>query len=367
MLPISDLINETTREEWLAALIKVAQTLGLPTTYWASGQPIRVVLEIFADRLNHYWNNVIAQAIRAIFFDAATGVWLTYSAFYLLGIARRLATYAEGSVTVENRGGGHYTVAPGAWRIQNLDGKLFVNVEGGTLIPWSGTGAYPTLTLKFRAEEIGSTSTTLPGDLVSYPKPLVTGPSDVYVVAGEPLAPMVGVDEETDPELRARIRAEIALLSLLLGGEGPATGAPAPMGAYEAIALSPNTQLDDGTATGVTRVKVVEEGNAIVRVYLASASGAATGDDITPNTAVFAVNERIQRIVVPPGIRCYVEPATEKPVTVNVDVRFKRASLLTQAEALQLVNEALVDWFARELPIGGFSRIEGEQGRVLRS
>ncbi len=319
---IEDLLQDQTKEALLADLLALASALGLSTEAWQPGEPIYDLLAIFTEQLARLWNDPIVRALRAGFLDYATDSWLTLLAWVTYGVYRREETFATMSLVVENRGGGYYSFVAGDLRVQNSNSKGFTSTSSGVLTPWSGTGAYPTVTISFQADEAGTGSDTVANDIAAYPIVPSKAPASVYVRTNA--GPAFGREQETDEGLRERCRLSTGPLS-----------ASGPRSAYEAVALE--TLRPDGSAVNVTRVAVVEPGGGVVEVYLASDSGAASGDTVTLDSDVYLVNVRLQDLVVPPGLTVTVAAATEVPCSYNMDLTVDRKSKLTKVEATRLI------------------------------
>jgi hypothetical protein len=351
-IAITDLVKDLTREEVLEDLLTVAKTLGLSTTAWQPGEPVWVLLTTVADQLAKLWNSTIARAIRAGFLDYASGDWLTLLAWVVYGVFRKEATFATGPITIQNRGGGFYTLIGGEIRVANGTGQTFRNVTGGVLSPWTGGAApYPTLTLTFQADEAGSASSTPIGGIAAYPAAPTTAPAGVFALSNA--VPLIGGAPEEDDALKARCRLSTGPLS-------PA-GAKS---AYASVALS--TLRSDGSYIDCTRVRVLDGGSGVVNVWLASATGATPGTVLSADTDVYLANVALQDKVVPAGITAYVNGAIEIPVAVDITVYVDRASNVTAAEAIASAGAAVSLYFSK-LPIGGYTITPGAAtGYVFR-
>ncbi|MFT3773017.1 MAG: baseplate J/gp47 family protein [Minicystis sp.] len=361
-IALSDLVKNLDRKDVLEDFVNVAKALGLSTTGWQSGEPIYDVLTIFADQITNLWNNIIVQAIRAVFLDYATGDWLTLFAGTFYETWRNEATFATGSLVIENRSAGFYNFSAGDIKIKNSAGKTFTNQNAVTLAPYGGAGPYPTATIILQADEAGTRSNTPIGDIAGYPTTPASAPAGVY--ARPNTEAFLGSDEESDEALRARARLFAATFS-------PAS----PKSAYEAVALSvhagptgPLLPGDTGYSAAppvnINRVKVIDAGNGTVGVLLASPAGLAAGDPVTPGTDVYIASAAIQDRVVPAGITAVALSATEHLISYGtITVYVDRASLVTAAEAQADVTNALNDFFSK-LPIGGMKKTPGGSGYV---
>jgi len=364
MISLADYLKNLTREGVYKDLLQIAADLGLTTTAWQPGEPPRGILGIFSDWIARTWNAVVLPVTKAFFLDYADGVLLTLVALALWGVRKKGATFANGTLTIENRTGLPFTFAPDDLVAKNADEKLFRNTTGGFLGAWSGSGDYPTIELDFEAVELGSDSTTPAGEIQTDPS---SAPAGVFFQTN--VAPFIGQDEEGDAELKERCRKS--------------TGPLSPAGvrsAYEFVALS--TRIPDGTeadrqtmierllvsregdvAVNVNRVRV-EASAGVVTVWLASPSGAAEGDTVTAGTDVYLVNQAIQILAVPLGITSTAAPAEEVTVTRTLQVKVLRDSNVTAEDVQAAVKQAVLDFF-KVLPIGGHKLTPGGQGYVL--
>jgi len=350
---IKDLVKNLSREEVLEDILAVAKALGLTTTSWNPNGKAWAVVSILAGKISDYWNAYLVPAIRANFLDYAEGDWLTFAAWATYFTVRKEATFAGGTLVIENRGTDFFNFVPGDLRVKIKDGatnkgKTFTSVTGGTLSPWAGgLAAYPTVEIQFKADEAGSGSNAAPGDV---DENLVVGAADVY--ARTNTTSFYGTDEESDEDLRARARLQTGTLSV--GGV---------RAVYEYVAKS--TKRPDGTFVDVSRVRLLPS-NGNVYVYLASPTGAATGDTSIEGSDVYLVNIEIQNKVAPVGINVNVSAAIEIPVAYTIHLYVKREANLTAEDAIAAAQAALDEHFAN-LRIGGDVLTPGGQGYVIAS
>jgi phage-related baseplate assembly protein len=362
-IALSDLLSDLEREAVLEDFIAVAQVLGLTTTAWQPGEPIYDLLDIFANQIATLWNDPIVRALRAVFLDDAEGAWLTLFARTFYNVQRGAATFATISVVLENRSALFHDVsAAGAVTVTNAAGKTFTSTgpasgSTGTLAPWPGSGAYPTTTLVFQADEAGSGSNTAINTIAATS---VSGPSNVFVQSN---AAGLASDEETDDQVKRRCRARVASLS-----------ASGPRAKYEDVALGVRRSAtddpvmpgeegyDDATPLNINRIRIEEPGDCTVNVWLAAPSGAASGDDVTAGTDVYIANAAIQKHCTPPGMTVNVASAVEVPIDyTTIVVYLDRDSGVTQTEGEETATSALTAFF-RVLAIGGDRKSPGGQG-----
>lgn len=361
---LPELLKEKTKEDFFDELVDAAIAEGIPETAWQSGEPLRHVMAFTARVLAIMWALVL-PALRAPFLDFATGAWLTLLAWSFYGVKRKGATFGQASIPVENRGGSLAVIPVGSVRIKNsATSKTFTNTTGGSIAAWSGSGAYPSTSLTFRADEAGSGSDTFAGEIAATP---VTAPSNVFVKTTPTATPAIlGSDEEDDAALRVRAKAS----------QGPLSPA-GPKDAYRFAALS--TTRPDGTYVDVTRVRVIDWGNSELRMFLAGSSGPAGGSMVEGTSDVFYVYANLLKTVLPTGqvLKVYaatdadiIEPTLTYTYIVNLSLYVDIDSGLTKAEAERAATDALTRYIAA-FPIGGQRKVEAgdpqEAGRLFWS
>lgn len=337
---VDDLTTPLTSAEIKASIYDVLGIVGVDTTSWKSGAPLRVMIAAVSIILASF-SVLISLIARSSFLELASGSWLTLVARYVYGVRRFDATFATGSVTLTNSGGGVYgPFAPGDVIFSNsTTGKTYRNTGAFTL------NALATTTEAIEAIEAGSASTSTPGaiDTLETTMLLVTVANGLAVV---------GQDAELDTALRLRCTE-------LLGARSP----NGPEDAYASAARS-SVRAADGSSIGVNRVRISRDGLGNVFVYCATASGAVPGDATDPATDLGKVNDDIQRSVTPLAVTAHT--ASANPVVVPISyTAYVLDSLVgfTVADLQALVATALANYFV-SVPIGGY-RI-GAVGAVYR-
>ena len=323
MATLADLLTTKTLAAWKASIVNVASLVGLATENWAEGGFTRTLLALVA-QLHKTAGDVVKIIAAGGFLDTAEGEWLTLLAKNVFNVERIDATHANApeGITLINGGGGIYTFDAGDLVVAHVStGKTYRNTSGGSL------GAGSTLKLDIAAEESGSDSNAGVGTITV----LVT--TYLGVTCTNAVA-LVGLDEETDPALRQRCRDSIALLAL--GGIKRA---------YEFIAKS--AKRDDGTAIGITRVRVATPpGDGTVDVFIAGASGAVSGPDVAD------VQDAFDLTVTPYGFDATAVSAVNLAVAAPCTIWIPSALGLSDTEAKQAVFDAL-ETYVETLPIGG--------------
>lgn len=346
------------------AFLDLARDFLPSVTAWQPGEPLRAVGSLMSRWFATAWNTHARPAIRARWLDFATGDWLTIEAWTTYGTLKKSASLAGDTLTVENHGGGSYTggsaIAPGQITVQNAAGKKFINVSGGNLVSWPGTGPFPTLPdVQFRAVDPGSVSNTPVSGIVTTP---VSAPLGVFVQTNT--TEWVGQDRQSDASLREEARQAPGL--------GSVTG---PRDAYAYVArrtrrhggVEPGRLLvtkDTDIAVNVSRVLVRPLGGASLEVWLASPEGSAEGDASTEDTDVYLVNRAYQLLVVPQGFAVSVQAAPELVPAYSLELRIDAAANVSVANAIATSQAALQAW-QRVLPIGGRVRAGGSRYVLL--
>jgi len=336
LLSIDELIQSLTPDQVKATLYTLADSVGLQTTAWQKLSPLRSIFAIISQLFSGYSRGQ-ATINRSGFLDLAVGVWLTLLAYFVYGVTRIPATFAPGTVTIDNGGGGDYTFEAGDLVVLNTTTKkTYVNtaqVHIGPLV----TG----LVVAIRAVEIGSASTAAPGQIDDFvaasPLLTVTNPAAV-----------VGEDEEADPDLRVRCRDKLGALS----PAGPAR-------AYAFIAKTPS--LNGGVA--VNRVLVRPAlGNGTIRVVVAGPDGPISGTTGDPSTDLGKLFLALNLLAVTAGYTLLLSSATPASISLDSTIWITTSSGLAPTDAQAAVALALTDYIAK-YPIGGVD--VGAGGSVL--
>jgi uncharacterized phage protein gp47/JayE len=338
---IDDLTTPLTTDEVKASIYSVLAQVGTATTNWKPGAVVRTLITACAILIAAL-SRLMASIARSGFIEYASGRWLTLVALYVYGVTRIEATFASGVVTLTNTGGGSFNLDPGDLVVYNpTSGATYVNTAAIVLGPLATLNDVPIL-----AQEAGSGSTSFAGEITGFQTPLLN------VTVTNPAA-LVGVDEETDPALRARCYAKLGSLS-----------SNGPRDAYNYWARSA-VRLD-GSPIGVTRTRVVTTSAAgTVDVYVATATGGVTGTANNPATDLGAIHDTIQRKAVPLSVTETTYSATPITVPVTYEAWLYNDSGLTEQQIRDAVAAELAAHFP-EIPIGG-DVIPPDSGKVLRA
>lgn len=257
--------------------ISLAKLVGLPVDSWRTGDPTRALYKQVATKLaavDQTVANLAQSAVLSVLAtqagtgDAGAIAWLKIVALEQFGVVVQEATFAESAagtgVTLTNSGGGNYPVDPGDLTFKSsVTGKTYHNTTGGVLAPGPAT----TLTLEFVADEAGSDSTVAANEIDT----MVTTLLGVSITAS---APAIGLDEESPDSVYQRCKDSLGALS-----------PNGPKDAYRYVAL--NSALTG--VTTVTRAIAIDNGDGTVSVYIANASGSATGPEIAAVQAAIDV------------------------------------------------------------------------------
>ncbi len=330
----SMLITET-KAALYARGLAVADALGISTTSWAAGDPTRSLYHFVAEGLEALEVNV-AGYMASGFLDHAEGDWLTILAEQVYRVTRVEATFATVTIKLTNAGGGLYVVEDGDVVVKDSTGGMtYTNTEGGTL----ASGAGEELELSFTADLAGSDGTAAAGDIDT----LVTTMLDVTCT--NDLA-AVGLDAESDADLRTRCRAKLGMLS-----------AAGPRDAYNFVVRSSDlTGVSD-----ITRSRTVgDTTTGVVTVYVASASGAAAGASVTAAQA--AVEEWAAPVCITPTVTN--ASVVSVPVTYEIWMYDSVGELTADIEAA--IETALGVMFAGR-PIGGDVISPATTGKLYQS
>lgn len=337
LFSLEDLTTPLTRQQVQASIYDVLGIVGTNTTSWKSGAVVRTMI-VGVSVVLAVCSELMADIAKSGFLELAEGAWLALVARYVYGVDKILADFAEGEVTLINTGGGIYTMDPDDLVVINpTTSKAYRNTSGFTL------NAMSTITVPIRAIEAGSASTVLAGSITEIETTLLN-------VTCSNAAALVGSDEEPDQELRLRCAEK--------------RGALSPMGPSDAYASAVrNSPRADGTLIGVNRVLVIKDGYGNVTTYVATASGALTGDEDDPTTDLGAVNERIQQLAAPLAVTANTISATERAIDVTCQIWIYNTSGLTDPQLIELLGKRL-DTYLSSQPIGG-NVIGGDPGKVF--
>lgn len=319
-ITIETLIQAVTATQIYARLVTIASALGLETESWRKGDPTRTTFDAVS-RTEETRDADIVLAIKGGFLDLASGSWLTLLARHGFNVERVGATYASATVRYTNG-------AAAQVEIENVDDvtarnsaskATYRNTEIGTLL--GGIGE--TLDIIFEAEVAGSGGTSGVGEIDE----LVDAIPNVSIAS---ITSAVGVDAESDADLRARCRAKMQSISS--GG---------PKGAYEFFATTP--EYNGGA--NVTRVRVFPQSTTgHVTVIVAGPSGAVDPGDVT------LVEDAIAVYATPLCITADVASASNLSLPITYGLAVYDTINKTSDEIKAIVSDALTAAFLVKKP-----------------
>lgn len=304
MTTIAELTTPMTTAEATTAIYDALAARGVVTSTWKPGAVVRTIIAGLAIVLAAL-SSLQALLAKSAFLDYATGAWLTLVARYVYETERSPGAFASGNVTLDNAGGGVYSVAIGDFLCANpATGKTYRNTAAFSIASLQ-TG----VVVPVEAIEIGSASSSAAGTITELTTPLL-GVTCTNVTA------LVGVDEESDPDLRARCRAKWSTIG---------TGSTA--AAYEYWAKAASSEVARVSVRSHDALGITTDG--AVTVILATASGAVSA------AAVTAVSDYILTKR-PLCAALYV--ASASPIVINVGATLTArngfgAAAVTQAAA----------------------------------
>jgi len=328
MLTITQLLTPLTSAQVRAKFVSMLNTLGIPADQWRQGGTLSTMLTIVSMTYANF-TQIIVDAIGSQFLGTATGDWLTLLAQYVYNVQRAQATFAAGSVTLTNAGGGVFNFNPGGITVQNLrTGKTYTNTVAVFL------GSLSTLTTTFQAVTAGSASNANPGDITV----LVTQMLGVSVTN---TAAFVGLDTQSDASLVATCQAKLG--SLTNGG---------PSNAYQ-YAVDVAVDSISGAPVNVNRRNVhTQPLTGVVNVIVASPSGSVTSTNIT------GIINSIVALAVPDAVTFFVQSAN--PVSYSPTVTVWAEGLPgISASALQTQINTAISNYISNYPIGGLAKAAG--------
>lgn len=346
-LTIEELTTPVTREQVQASIYQVLAALGVNTTVWKPGSVVRTMI-VGTSAVFAAFSQLMADIAKSGFLYLSSGDWLTLVARYVYNVERIEEDFARGVLRLDNAGGGIFNLDAGDLTVATAAGQTYVNTEAVS-IPSLGTN----ILVGIIATEAGSVGSTPAATIVQIVSPPMSG-----VSCTNP-AELVGLDTQTDPDLQLVCSERLGALS--------------PFGPWDAYSfalrqarmLNPVTGVFDGSSIGITRVRLVPDGFGRVYAYVATASGAVTGDPNDPSTPLGAAAEAVQQSAAPQGISAIVGSATEAVIAINYEAWIYNTSGYTELQIKERIGSALSAFFAAQ-PVGG-NVIGSPPGRLFRN
>jgi phage-related baseplate assembly protein len=325
---LAELMKPLSTEQVRSAIYRSLSITGTNTAGWKPGAVVRTIIT-GSSIVGSALSNLIAYVANGAYLQTATGSWLKLKAFHDFNVTPPDATFATGTVILNNAAGGIFPMVAEEVLFSNPDtGKTYRNIAAFNL------GSLQVgLPVTVRATEAGSASTSLAGTIVSIESPTMAG-----VSCSNPEA-LIGTDAADDPAVRTLCSDKLGSLS--------------PNGPKDAYAYAArNARLPDGTTAGVTRVRVKRDGYGFVYIYAGTASGALGGDVNNPSTPLGAVAAAIYELAEPEAVTAIPASAVPRVIPVTYSVRLYNTSGLTQAQIRDAIAAKLVTFFTTQ-PIGG--------------
>jgi hypothetical protein len=334
MITIADLIAPVTADQTEESFLLIIEGTGLKPRAWRDGGALRTILRIIAVVFAAF-TNLISQFAASGFLETSTAGWLTLLAYSVYGVTRIPSTFASGTVTLFNGGGGVYNVAAGAFRCtSSVTGKAYTNVSGFILNPGS------TLDVPVTAVELGADSNAAPGTVTLFTTTPLAGVTCTNAAA------IVGSDAETDPVLRQRCKDKLGTVS----GLGP-------RGAYSYAVRS--AVRADGSAVDVNRLSISPSSSTgIVTIYCASPAGAPLATDLD------FVRASVELYARPDSVTATVIGANPLPVSKTLTVWAVAQTGVSATDLTTLVQAALLAMITT-YPIGGIAKTPDPQGYLF--
>jgi len=319
-LTLDELTQPLSREEVQASIYAVLAQLGVNTTSWKSGSVVRTMI-VGASSVFAAYTELMALIARSGFLALSSGDWLTLVAWYVYGIERHPATFASGTLTLTNAGGGLYILEAGDLIARNgTTGATYRNTGPVTINPSSST------TVGVAAIEAGADGSAAAHAINA----LVT---TLLGVSCDNAAAITGVDAEPDVALRQRCSEMLGALS--------------PMGPWDAYSSALRNATDPtGRNLDITRVSLVPNGYGLIDVYCATSTGTLPTTDVPYATTAIELN------AVPQAITAVVHPAVQLIISVNATVYAYNTSGMTSAQFIAAIQAAVTAFIIAQ-PVGG--------------
>ena len=320
----------------LRGLLTSAVAEGILTTAWGKGSPVRALYRSMADFGKSLSDQIGAIADQGTL-ESGEDDGLTLHAAETFGIERPGAKFATTTLLIDNTAGGSYPYSPDNPLIltSSITKKIYVSQGTGTIASLTNGQSLP-----IAAQEAGSASTALPGQIDQW----VT-PTDGLTI-NQPNA-AIGTDKQSDDALKTSCKARVGFVPT-----ASTIGAGGAAGAYESVARAgPDGKggvvRPDGSRITVTRVKDVSDGAGGIILYVADEDGPLTSPDRALVEAAVLAYAR------PIGVPCSVQNATTLSLSCTLTVWIGASTTATDQQVKDAIVEALVSYL-QGIPIGGF-------------
>jgi hypothetical protein len=279
MLSLSQILTPQTSAQVRAQMVVELNALGIPADRWIPGGVASSLLTVAAIVLAMF-STQMSNFVSGFFLPVSSGAFLQLLATYVYGVTVPQATFASGSYTLVNTGGGIYPYAAGGFFVQNaVTGQTYANTAPFTL------AATSTLTIQIQATTAGTVGNANPGDVSI----LVTA---LLAVTGTNSTSIVGIDTPTDPQIRQLCLNSLGVRSV----RGPRT-------AY-AYSIQTATNPITGNPVNINRWTVAPDHSGNISVTVAAPSGVTDPNDVE------GVATSIEALARPEGTVVSVNAAT---------------------------------------------------------
>lgn len=333
MATLAELTTPLTRAEVETSIYAAIAARGAKTTNWKPGGVVRTIIVGTALVLSAL-SSLISQLARMGFLELSEGDWLTLVALYVYGVVRDEGSFATGTVTLNNAGGGIYSGLAGDLVFLNsTSGKTYRNTE-----PYAVAALETGVEVAVQAVEIGTDSNAAAGEIDDFESSPLPGVTVTNALA------IVGTDRQEDPAVREDCAER--------------TGALSPNGPADAYSYRAKKAVRaDGSSIGVTRTRTVADGMGGVTLYVADADGSLVAGDVDILQAL------IESSVAPLAVTPTVVEASPVVFDITYELWLRDVSGFTTSTVEELVEERLFAWAAVQ-PIGGHRKTGETQGRL---
>jgi hypothetical protein len=337
-ISISDLLTPQTATQVRTTLVNSLVALGIPADKWTPGGALSLILTVTATVYAGF-TTLMAQAIGSGFLETATGGWLTLLAYYVYGVTRPAATFASGSLTLTNSGGGTYNYSPGqATFLDTTNGQTYTNTQAIALAPSSSQ------TITIACTKTGAIGSAPPGEITT----LVT---QMLGVTCTNASSVVGQDAMLDANLRLLCTAKLGALSV----RGPRSAY-----AY-AIAVAVNAVT--GAPVNINRQSITRSSHTgTVSIVVASPSGVPDPNDVAG--VVNSIESGVPGLsppwsgARPDCVTVTVTPATGVAYTHALTVWALATPGLVATDVATDIANGLTTYLA-DFPVGGVTTDQG--------
>ena len=333
-LSLSDVLTIATAAEWEAKILSFATTLGLTATAWQHGGVARTIIAVMANALSAV-DTVVYGIACGGFLDTAADItpeggpgWLDLVSQYVFDVTRTPTTQGTTSISVTNTGGA-ISLPAGTYHVKAVSsGHTYRNSAAITLATGATTVAL--VCDQFAANDpIGATTAAVS----TYSN----------VTTGNLLSTAVGSHAESNLHLKTRCRNRLTTLAPKLGNTS----------SYYYFSTSTTEAGYPLPTTPITRANVTtNEVTGAVNVYLANASGAPSGGDVT------LMQTYLDSVATPDGETMTCHAATGVAVNLAMQVWCSASYTSVVQAAVQAAFETRISG----LDVGGEATEEGAQG-----